>query len=59
MAAKNDLYAFAPTQALFRATHEQDKQLLIVPGQAHGYFDGDASASKVNTRVLNFIRTHT
>lgn len=59
VAAKNDLYAFAPTQALFRATHEQDKQLLIVPGQAHGYFDGDGSASKVNTRVLNFIRTHT
>jgi pimeloyl-ACP methyl ester carboxylesterase len=59
VAAKSDLGAFAPTKTLFRAARETDKHLLIVPGQAHGFFDGEPSGSKVDARVLAFINSHT
>jgi pimeloyl-ACP methyl ester carboxylesterase len=59
VAAKSDPYAFAPTQTLFRAAHEKDKELLIVPGQAHAFFDTDPSGSKVDARILAFIGSHT
>jgi pimeloyl-ACP methyl ester carboxylesterase len=59
VAAKSDLYAFAPTQTLYRAAREPDKQLLIVPGQAHAFFDTDPSGPKVDARVLAFISSHT
>lgn len=57
--AKSDPYAFASTQTLYRAAHETDKQLLIVPGQAHGYFDTDPSGPKIDARILAFIKSHT
>jgi len=57
--AKDDSYAFSPTKTLFGAARSTDKQLLVVPGSSHGYFDSDASASKVRTRILGFIKTHT
>jgi pimeloyl-ACP methyl ester carboxylesterase len=57
--AKDDLFAFSPTQTLFRAARSKDKQLLVVPGSSHGFFDKDASGAKVRTRILTFIQAHT
>jgi pimeloyl-ACP methyl ester carboxylesterase len=54
--AKNDPYGFTPTKALFRAARSTDKQLLVVPGSSHGFFDSDASAAKVRIRILDFIK---
>ncbi len=56
--AKQDAYG-DETQPLFRAARSTDKQLLVVPGSTHGYFDSDASAAKVRTRILGFIKSHT
>jgi len=58
IAAKQDAYGFAPTEQLYRAAQTADKQLLVVPGQAHGFFDLDPSGPKVDARILDFIRTH-
>jgi pimeloyl-ACP methyl ester carboxylesterase len=57
--ARNDSYGYAPTVTLFRAAHEKDKQLLVVPGQAHAFFDFDPSGTKVDARALAFIGAHT
>jgi alpha-beta hydrolase superfamily lysophospholipase len=57
--AKQDPRTFDETKALFRAARSKDKQLLVVPGSSHGFFDSDASAAKVRTRILGFIKAHT
>jgi alpha-beta hydrolase superfamily lysophospholipase len=57
--AKQDPRSFDETKALFRAARSKDKQLLVVPGSSHGFFDFDASAAKVRTRILGFIKAHT
>jgi pimeloyl-ACP methyl ester carboxylesterase len=57
--AKGDPYGFSPTMTLFRAARSTDKQLLVVPGSSHGFFDSDASGAKVRTRILGFIKAHT
>ena len=44
---------------LFRAARSKDKELLIVPGETHAFFDNDASGAKVRTRILAFIKAHT
>ena len=59
VAAKSDPYAFAPSQTLYRAAHETDKQLLIVPGEAHAYFDTDPAGPRIDARILAFIGSHT
>jgi pimeloyl-ACP methyl ester carboxylesterase len=57
--ARQDRYSFDETKALYRAARSKHKQLLVVPGSSHGYFDSDASAAKVRTRILRFIKAHT
>jgi alpha-beta hydrolase superfamily lysophospholipase len=47
------------TKPLFRAAGSTDKQLLVVPGSSHGFFDFDASGAKVRARILGFIKAHT
>jgi pimeloyl-ACP methyl ester carboxylesterase len=59
VAAKNDSYA-SSTQALYRAARRsRDKQIMVVPGMSHGFFDNDAAGTKIRTRILDFIKTHT
>jgi pimeloyl-ACP methyl ester carboxylesterase len=56
--ANADSYAFAPTKTLFAAAGSADKQLLVVPGPTHAFFDDDPSAGKIRSRMLAFIRAH-
>jgi pimeloyl-ACP methyl ester carboxylesterase len=56
--AKADPYAYAPTRTLFRAAGSTVKQLLVVPGSGHGFFDDDPAGAKVRARILGFIKTH-
>jgi len=58
IAAKQGTFGFAPTEQLYRAAQTADKQLLVVPGQAHAFFDLDPSGPKVDARILDFISTH-
>jgi pimeloyl-ACP methyl ester carboxylesterase len=58
VAARQDAYAVAPTRLLFRLARTSDKQLVLVPGQAHGFFDLDPSGPTVDTRILDFIASH-
>jgi len=59
IAAKQDTFGFAPTEQLYRAAQTADKQLLIVPGHTHAFFDFDPSGAKVDARILDFIHAHT
>ena len=55
--AKDDTYASA--RNLFKASRAADKQLLVVPGQTHGFFDNDPAGAKIRTRILKFVQAHT
>jgi len=50
---------FSAARSLFKASPSKDKQLLVVPGNSHGFFGLDPSGPKIRARVLTFIRTHT
>jgi alpha/beta superfamily hydrolase len=58
VAAKQDPYA-SSTKSLYRAATTKDKQLILVAGQTHGFFDLDPAAKKVDAAVLAFIAAHT
>jgi pimeloyl-ACP methyl ester carboxylesterase len=58
IAAKQDPYA-SSTKSLYRAATTKDKQLILVAGQTHGFFDLDPAAKKVDAAVLAFIAGHT
>lgn len=58
VAAKDDPYA-SSTSSLYRNATTKTKQLILVPGQTHGFFDLNPSAKKVDAAVLAFIAKHT
>jgi dienelactone hydrolase len=58
VAAKQDLNT-PTTKAIYRAATTRNKQLILVAGQTHGFFDLDPSARKVDAAVLAFIAAHT
>lgn len=57
VAAKQDPYATS-TKAIYRASRSKAKQLLLVPGMTHAFFDLDPSAHKVDAAVLEFVAAH-
>lgn len=58
VAAKQDPYE-SSTAAIYRAATTKDKQLILVSGQTHAFFDLDPSSKKVDAAVLAFIAAHT
>src|SRR5215471_5977683 len=58
VAAKDDPYA-SSTRSLYRAATTKTKQLILVSGQTHAFFDLNPSAKKVDAAVLAFIARHT
>jgi hypothetical protein len=58
VAAKDDPYA-SSTKSLYRAATTKTKQLILVSGQTHAFFDLNPSARKVDAAVLAFIAKHT
>jgi pimeloyl-ACP methyl ester carboxylesterase len=58
VAARDDPYA-SSTRSLYRDATTRTKQLILVPGQTHGFFDLNPSAEKVDAAVLAFIAEHT
>jgi pimeloyl-ACP methyl ester carboxylesterase len=57
VAAKQDPNT-ASTKAIYRASTSKTKQLLLVPGMTHAFFDLDPAAHKIDTAVLAFIAAH-
>jgi pimeloyl-ACP methyl ester carboxylesterase len=55
--AKDDVLDYV--KSLYAASASKDKQLLVVPGSAHAYFESDPSGPKVRARILSFIGAHT
>lgn len=47
------------TKGYYQAAGSKEKELFVVPGSAHAYFESDASGPKVLARVVSFIRAHT
>jgi pimeloyl-ACP methyl ester carboxylesterase len=58
VAAKDDPDA-SSTRSLYRNATTKTKQLVLVSGQTHGFFDLNPSAKKVDAAVLAFIAKHT
>jgi alpha/beta superfamily hydrolase len=58
VAATSDLNT-PTTKAIYRAVASKDKQLILVPGQTHGFFDLDPASAKVDAAVFSFIEKHT
>jgi pimeloyl-ACP methyl ester carboxylesterase len=55
--AKDDVLDYV--KSLYKTSASSDKQLLVVPGSAHAYFESDPSGPKVRARILAFVRAHT
>jgi hypothetical protein len=58
VAARDDPYE-GSTKALYLDATTRTKQLILVSGQTHGFFDLNPSATKVDAAVLAFIAEHT
>jgi pimeloyl-ACP methyl ester carboxylesterase len=58
VAASDDPDA-SSTKSLYRNARTKIKQLIVVSGQTHGFFDLNPSAKKVDAAVLAFIAKHT
>jgi len=57
VAGERDPYA-SSTKALYSSAASKDKQLILVPGMTHGFFDLDPSARKIDAAVIAFIAKH-
>ena len=55
--AKDDVLDYV--QSLYDAAASKDKQLLVVPGSTHAYFESDPSGPKIRARILSFVRART
>ena len=58
VAAKQDPNT-ASTKAIYRAATTKAKQLMLVAGMTHAFFDLDPSGRRIDTAVLAFIAAHT
>jgi len=58
VAAKQDPDA-SSTRAIYRASSSKPKQLVLVTGMTHAFFDLDPSGRKIDAAVLAFVAAHT
>ena len=60
-ASKRDTEAVSDARILFTASASPNKQLVLLPGSAHGtelVYDGAPTAATVTKHILAFLRNH-